>query len=356
MVDIIEKEFDVELSEDEAGFITMYLRMTREEENKVEETSVTMADIDYEINVSNETSGLSYYYDVYSNLEEFYEGFYLISDSIEQNDVIAYNLYYGLMEKARDKAIEIKVPEEYKEAHSHYLKGLNLYLEGTQKMFDGNTSFDIEDSNKSDELLTDASYEIGVYSDIISQNFENEYNLIASFVQSEYYFSTINVYAYNSNFTENENSVLFTMERAMVKIPELRNNLIGNAIRKESIANDKKALEEIKNTLENLAIEDENLSKYRDDILVQYNLYLENLYKVIEEFESKDVNEDVIKECASSLKDSSYDIFLATQGLSDFYSEKGYDIGFESAKESSTTQAQETTKAEESLEEETIQE
>lgn len=36
MVAIIEKELNVELSEDEAGFITMYLRMTREEENKVE--------------------------------------------------------------------------------------------------------------------------------------------------------------------------------------------------------------------------------------------------------------------------------------------------------------------------------
>lgn len=36
MVKTIEKNFNVKLSEDEAGFITMYLRMTREEENRTE--------------------------------------------------------------------------------------------------------------------------------------------------------------------------------------------------------------------------------------------------------------------------------------------------------------------------------
>lgn len=36
MVNIIEEELDVELTEDEAGFITMYLRLTMEEESKIE--------------------------------------------------------------------------------------------------------------------------------------------------------------------------------------------------------------------------------------------------------------------------------------------------------------------------------
>ena len=311
---------------------------TNNEETSTSEESIDTSDIN--VNIDDKVGDLSYYYAVYTSLDEFYEGFYLINDSMDDMDSIEFNAYREIMNNAYTEVKDMKVPSKYSEAHTYLISSFGKYIQGVDDSFEAILDGDYESYNTANDLIVEASNELSLYSSEIEDDFSSAYNLVNALVQNEYYFNTIEVFAQNSDFTDNENESLWILEKAFCGLPNLRKALLDAAIGGESTEKAKQEFEDLQNTIENLDIENDNIATFRDEELKEFELYKDYLFEVADLIESNEHDDDTVNDYANKLFGLNYDIFVAMQGVSDFYAEYDYDIGFESALEDASSTIQ----------------
>ena len=281
-----------------------------------------------EIKTNESASSVQYFYNCYNCLGNFYKSFYLISDSIEELDIYSFDIYFNAMLKEYNNAINFVVPTNNKDMHKSYLTAMDKYLIGTKALYDATSNGSLKEYKEAEELLGNALESLNTYSEFVANNFDELSDVFASLVQNEYYFTTITFYSEEESFSDHENEVLFFLSSRMANIPNLRNELLQAAVDNDGLTNAKENIEDSRKDLENLTIKDENIAKYRDDILVLYDIYIENLFNLADDLKENNIDKDKFTKYAENFGALDFDIYEAMQGISDFYETYNIDIFF----------------------------
>ena len=312
------------------------------EETNIEETSVelnsTQKVLSYKPNIKenlkdDDFTKLAYYYNSYVYINGFYKGFYFVSDAIEDCDEDLFNIYMSLMKDYRDKIFEQEVPSYYEEAHQFLMASMDTYVSGIEDLYKAHLDSNYElYVSSSDDLFMAEDY-LDTFLSLIEEDVFDVSTLLKSFLQNEYYFDLVDVYDYDELFTDNENNILFTIEREIKSLASLKDDLILAALNKESTIEKRKELEEVITSIEDLNIEDENLLKYREAILPLIRKYVDLIFNFVDDLESNTYNKENISKYKEESDNLNYQIYVSFQGMSDFYLSYDIDVGFEAALE-----------------------
>lgn len=299
---------------------------TLNKENDKEKTESSKEILELEDSeVTNED--ILYYYEAYTYIQDFYKGFYFVTDAIEDVDKDLFDNYLLIMKEAENNIVEMKVPSKYEASHEYLIDSMKEYLDGINKLYDSYDNCDMTEYLNASEILVNAESTLDAYITLIYKDFEEISSLFSALLQNEYYMDLIDIYTYEEQFTDDENDDLFKLERLVKKFANLKNDLLFNVCKNESISTSKKALENNLENIKDLEIENDDIRAYRDSIVIEIEEYV-NIILELSDLMNKSFDNEKILNLTERSNELNYNIYNSLKPISDFYESYGIDIGF----------------------------
>lgn len=301
--------------------------------NKVNNnTSTNSSQSSTSIESSSEISSedMAYYFKAYTYIQEFYKGFYYISDSIEDVDKNLFDVYLTMMNDAKESINTMNVPSKYLDAHDYLKKAIDEYISATNDLYYSYNECSLDKYLESTYSLENASSTLEAYVTLVSNDFNDISVLFSSLLQNEYYMNYISIYSYQENFTEDENKSLFELERYIKKFANLKDDLLFAVCQKDNVSTYKKAFNKNLENIKNVSISNQNILNYRNEIVKYIEKYCE-IVNILSENLEKDYDKKVIKNLIEESENLNYYIYLSLSHISEFYKSYNIDIGFDNS-------------------------
>lgn len=276
---------------------------------------------------------MRYYYNVFENINNFYESFKSVGNSIDTNDENLTSLYMDNIKYYSVKLKEIKVPYTFKQSHTYLIDAIDQYNNGLIKLIKSYNISNYDDYKSADKELMNASDNINVYMNEIKDSTSEFSSFLDYITQINYYFKIITIYDYNNKFTEEENKVLFTLERSICNYTHINELIIKNTLNGSNNKNNIKQLNNIINDLTLLNCKNKDLNIYKENTIKNLKSYTQFILS-FENKNNKDIiTKDYLLSLNTELQTFSYLVYDNLENLSNFYSSYNIDLGFKNTKE-----------------------
>jgi hypothetical protein len=271
---------------------------------------------------------ITYYYNAYLNIENFYKGFYNINDAIEDNDKDIYNMYITYLLNCQKNIKEMKVPSKYNNYHTYLVDGVDKYIDGITKLNESYKNNDVELYLESDSILSDAKSHFNAYLNYMYVDFESMGTFMSSALQNEYYMSLIEFYTYDKTFSVSENKTLFELERTILNFTALKKDLLLKVCNNENYKKELKSFENNLETFKNIEVSDSYLKNYKEALVPELETYVRLVKEFCNILDTK-YDSDKIISLSKEADNINYNLYMSLKDVSDFYKTYNIDIGFE---------------------------